>query len=90
MTGDVMGRDPDAVVIVHHPLGGGPAYGVGPFPPIDGLVEQLLTAKQCDCRVEALWIGFPKGIRMVIGVDTEGIESMVEDILGATNSDRLN
>lgn len=73
----VDGRDPDAFVVLHHPKDGGEPYGIGPFPPLDELAEQVMAGQQCDCSCRVLWIAFPKGIRMAVFA-IEGVNLMPE------------
>jgi hypothetical protein len=91
---------PDGVVIMHFPADGSDPYGVGPFPPIEGLVEQLVNATRCSCRKEALPVIFPKGVTMMVsGVgDMETIMEAAREIVdavldqkeGTRRADRLN
>ena len=68
---------PDGFVIIHRPPDKSVTpYGVGPFPPIEGLEEKLIAAKGCDCECMALYIAFPKGIKMMLAVDEDSLPGM--------------
>jgi hypothetical protein len=65
-TGDY---DADGTIIIHAPLDGTPPYAVGPFPPIPELVREVLSQAKCSCTKTLMSIGFPKGMKMMLGAD---------------------
>jgi hypothetical protein len=84
---------PDGVVIVHYPADGSERYGIGPFPPIDGLVDMMLADAACGCRLAALWVRFPKGIVMAVSVPDdmkERVSAMAAALLHEDDSDLLH
>jgi hypothetical protein len=83
-------REPDGFVVIHHPPEDGAPYGVGPFPPDERLAEQLGSKSSCGCRVEVLWIGFPTGIKMMIGIEISNVIEALDQIDAAAEKDRLN
>lgn len=68
MTGPVAGHDPDGFIMLHHPADGGEPYAVGPFPPFDDLIEAAKGGglQRCTCRIEFIWLGFPKGTKVLM------------------------
>ena len=68
---------PDGFVIIHRPKDETVTpYGIGPFPPIEGLDEKVIAAKGCDCECMALYIAFPKGLKMMLVVDEDSAPAM--------------
>lgn len=80
---------PDGIIVMHYPADGSDKYGVGPFPPIPELVDYIIDNAQCTCRREPVAIVFPKGTRMLVGVDIELVIAEVHRLTGETH-DRLN
>jgi len=67
-------NEPDAFVLVHQPSDGSERYGIGPFPPVPGFEEELVRKKKCDCEVTVLWVAFPAGVRVLVGVDLTEVD----------------
>lgn len=79
MTDETNSHDPDGFVVIHHPADGSEWYGIGPFPPIDDLWDMLVKESACTCRIERLWVRFPKGIILAVEPPPE-IAGVIRDI----------
>jgi hypothetical protein len=91
---DMTEHDPDAFVVIHRNTDGVTVYGVGPFPPDERLAEAVVAKGACDCRKDILWIRFPAGIKMLVGIDLseiiEEVHAAVDALVDQTDRDRMN
>jgi hypothetical protein len=79
-------KEPDGFVIVHTPADGTPSYGIGPFPPIDGLPERIIADLTCGCEMMTLWVAFPRGLRMMFdgrgAADDPQVVAIIRSMVG--------
>ena len=89
------GESPDGYVIVHIPVDGSAPYGIGPFPPIEEMADDIVANAGCDCKRSALPIAFPTGVKMAVGVDLDKVVTLAEALIeaderGPVSRERLN
>lgn len=80
----------DGYVILHTPPGEtSPAYGIGPFPPLDLLIDAIVANGKCDCARIKVPLSFPKGVVMAVDITEllpEGMLDMLRDKAAAAGN----
>jgi hypothetical protein len=85
--------EPDGFIVLHRNPDGRPVYGIGPFPPDERLAEVLVKQGSCDCEREIVYVRFPAGIKLLVGVDLTEIVEAITEIAGeqrAADRDLMN
>lgn len=82
--------DPDAFIVLHSNPDGRAVYGIGPFPPDEDLADRLVRVGRCGCRREVVWIRFPEGVRLLIGIDVDELLGEAAEAVEQAGKDRLN
>jgi hypothetical protein len=85
--------DPDGFIVLHRNPDGRPVYGIGPFPPDPDLAARLVEFGECPCAKEIVYVRFPTGVSLLVGVEMGDLVEALAEIAGEqqqVDKDRLN